>query len=274
MITARKKQKQFGALPDEAEQHRQVSISKTQKTVPNRSHAGSPAFRVRPRTGIGAKKFPVAVNAWKMYYDLDLTRGGKTKKEFMLTGNRVKTTLINRPIVLIEDMKEFIDLDLGHAIQIWHEIKTEANNGDTYLATDYNFRQKVTELSILSQGHLPKTSPSHELFVIIEVEWLNDTPYKTPVNLANKKQKALDNSPRIKEEPLSRKRSVTNKEPAIKQEVVSSPNLTEEEDNLLVFEKKILLGAGSIKVEDRIKNVKVEVENIGSTKDAEDVESD
>ena len=81
--------------------------------------------------------------------------------------------------------------------------------------------------------------PCHEIFGIIEVERLNDTPYKTPVNLTNKKRKALDNSPRIKEEPLSRKRRVTNKEPAIKQEVVSSPNLTEEEDKLSVIEKKV-----------------------------------
>lgn len=209
MIIARKEQKRFGALPDEAEQHRQVSISKNRKTVQNRSHAGSPAFRVRPRTGIGHKKFPVAVNAWKMYYDLDLARGGKTRKEFVLTGNRVKTTLTNRLIVSIEDMKEFIDLDLGHAIRTWHEIKTEANNGDIYLATDCNSRQGVTELApeytintsieALMEHFEPRIpsedKPCHEIFVIIEVERLNDTPYKTPVNLTNKKRKALYNSP-------------------------------------------------------------------------------
>lgn len=89
---------------------------------------------VRPRTRIGAKNFLMAVNAWKMYYDLDLSRGGKTGKEFVLAGSkffilifqifiiannfadRVKTTITNRPIISIEDMKEFIDLDLGHAI--------------------------------------------------------------------------------------------------------------------------------------------------------------
>lgn len=165
----------------------------------------------------------------------------------------MKTTLIKRPIVSIEDMKEFINFDLGHAIRTWHEIKTEANNGDIYLATDYNSRQGVTELAPedtintsiealmehFELRTLSKDKPCHEIFVIIEVERLNNTPYKTPVNLTNKKRKALDNSPRIKEEPLSRKRRATNKEPAIKQEVVSSPNLTEEEDNFSVIEKKV-----------------------------------
>lgn len=146
-------------------------------------------------------------------------------------------------------MKEFIDKDLGSRIRSWREYKAEASGGDIYLATNFNLRQGViTELavdylrntsvkSMMKQFEDKKESGMYKVYLIIEVENSSDSTFNTPAKkrVSDKKSKipafaSLDSTP-IKMESL------------IKQEPLSSPNLTEEEKSFPSY-----LGFGEIKV--------------------------
>lgn len=63
--------------------------------------------------------------------------------------NRVSFGLINRLTLTAEDMAKFIDEDLGLRIRDWPAIRQGAQDGDIYLATEFNHKHKpVPELIV------------------------------------------------------------------------------------------------------------------------------
>lgn len=164
--------------------------------------------------------------------------------------DRVTFDLVDRPIITSNDLKEFIDKDLGSCIRSWTEYKATANGGDIYLATNFNLRQGViTELAIdylrhtlvkdmMKQFEDKKEPGMHRVYLIIEVQRSNDdSVFNTPVKkkVSSKKDKALGFTS-FDETPVKI-------EGSIKQEPLLSPNFTEEEKSFPSY-----VGFGEIKV--------------------------
>lgn len=82
-------QSRFSSLPNRAQQELSRSTSQTRREAVERPNADSKAqgFRVKPRTGVFADKFGLAITPYKMYYNLG-RNGNKIAKEHVLTGSK------------------------------------------------------------------------------------------------------------------------------------------------------------------------------------------
>lgn len=158
--------------------------------------------------------------------------------------------MIDRPIITNNDLKEFIDKDLGSRIRSWKEYKAAADGGDIYLATNFNLRQGViTELAVdylqntsvknmMKQFEDKKEPGMYRVYLIIEVQRRNDdSAFNTPVKKKVSSKKGRASGFRSLDE------TSIKIEGSVKQEPLSSPNLTEEEKTFPSY-----LGLGEIKV--------------------------